>query len=41
MDLNRWWEESDLDEADLACVAMTAIAKWLSEEVIDFEPDEG
>lgn len=41
MDLNRWWEESDLDEADLACVAMTAIEKWLSEEVIDFEPDEG
>ena len=40
-DLNRWFEESDLDESELAAAAVRAIEDWLDEEVIDFEPDEG
>lgn len=39
-DLNRWWEESDLDAEDLAKVAVKAIEDWLGEEVVGFEPDE-
>jgi len=39
-DLNRWFEESDLDVEDLAGSAVKAIEDWLDEEVVDFEPDE-
>ena len=40
-DLNRWLNESDLDDEDLAKVAVEAIESWLDEDVIGFESDEG
>jgi hypothetical protein len=40
-DLNRWFEESDLDVEDLAGAAVDSIHEWLDEEVVGFEPDEG
>ena len=40
-DLNRWWEESDLEAQDLAVVALKAIHDWLDEEIVDFEPVAG
>ena len=40
-DLNRWWEESDLEAQDLAGVALQVIDDWLDEEIIGFEPEEG
>jgi hypothetical protein len=40
-DLNRWLNESDLDDEDLAKVAVEAIESWLDEDVIGFEPEEG
>ena len=39
-DLNRWFEESDLDVEELANSAIKAIEDWLDEEVIDFKPDK-
>lgn len=39
-DLNRWFEESDLDVEDLAGAAVDSIHEWLDEEVVGFEPDE-
>jgi len=39
-DLNRWFEESDLDVEDLTNSAMKAIEDWLDEDVVDFTPDE-
>ena len=38
-DLNRWFEESDLDVEELAGSAIKAIEYWLDEEVIDFTPE--
>ena len=40
-DLNRWFEESDLDVEQLAAAAVRAIEDWLSEDTVEFEPDEG
>ena len=40
-DLNRWFEESDLDVEELAESAIKALEDWLDEEVVGFEPDEG
>ena len=40
-DLNRWLDESDLDDEDLAKVAVEAIESWLDEDVVGFEQDEG
>ena len=40
-DLNRWLDESDLDDEDLAKVAVKAIESWLDEDVVGFEQDEG
>lgn len=39
-DLNRWFEESDLDVEELAGAAVHAIELWLDDEVVGFEPDE-
>ena len=39
-DLNRWFEESDLDVEELTASAVKAIEDWLEEEVVDFTPDE-
>jgi hypothetical protein len=40
-DLNRRWDESDLDAEDLSQVAFNAINDWLDEEIVGFEPEEG
>ena len=40
-DLNRWFEESDLDVEELTESAVKAIEDWLDEEVVGFEPEEG
>ena len=40
-DLNRWFEESDLDVEELATAAVRAIEDWLDEYTVEFEPDEG
>ena len=40
-DLNRWLDESDLDDEDLAKIAVKAIESWLDEDVVGFEQDEG
>ena len=40
-DLNRWFEESDLDVEQLASAAVRAIEDWQDEELVGFEPDEG
>jgi len=40
-DLNRWWEESDLDAEDLSKIALKALNDWLDEEIVGFEPEEG
>jgi hypothetical protein len=39
--LNRWLDESDLDDEQLANVVVSAVDEWLHEDVIGFEPDEG
>ena len=40
-DLNRWFEEPDLDEYQLVAVAVRAIKDWLDEPTVEFEPDKG
>lgn len=40
-DLNRWWEESNLDAEELAKVALKAIEDCLDEEIIGFEEEKG
>ena len=37
--LNRWTEESDIDDTDMADIAMLDIEEWLDEDVVDFESD--
>lgn len=37
--LNRWTEESDIDDTDMADIAMLDIEEWLNEDVVDFESD--
>jgi hypothetical protein len=39
-DLNRWFEESDLDVEQLAAAAVRDIEDWLDEDTVEFEPDE-
>jgi len=38
--LNRWLEESDLEDLDLAEAAAKTINDWLDEEAVIFEADE-
>ena len=35
-DLNRWFEESDLDVEQLAAAAVRAIEDWLDEDTVEF-----
>jgi len=35
-DLNRWFEESDLNVEELANSAIKAIEDWLDEDVVEF-----
>lgn len=37
--LNRWLEESDIEDLELAKIAAKDINEWLDEEVIEFESD--
>ena len=40
-DLNRWFEESDLDVEQLTAAAVRAIEDWLDEDTVEFEPEDG
>ena len=37
--LNRWLEESDIDDQEMAQIALTDVEEWMDEEVMDFESD--
>ena len=37
--LNRWTEESDIEDTDMADIAMQDLEEWLDEDVVDFESD--
>ena len=41
VDLNRWFEESDLDVEQLAAAAARAIEDWLDEDTVEFEGEDG
>jgi hypothetical protein len=37
--LNRWSEECDLEEVQIAKAVLKAVNKWLDEMVVEFEAD--
>jgi len=37
--LNRWIEESDINDTDMADIAKLDIEEWLDEDVVDFESE--
>jgi hypothetical protein len=37
--LNRWLEESDIEDTEMAKIVMSDIEEWLDEDVIEFECD--
>lgn len=37
--LNRWTEESDIDDMRIARIAMDDLNEWLDEPVFEFESD--
>ena len=37
--LNRWLEESDIDDQEMAQIALTDVEEWMDEEVVEFECD--
>jgi hypothetical protein len=37
--LNRWLEESDIDDTDMAKIVLDDVNEWLDEEVVEFESD--
>ena len=37
--LNRWIEESDIDDLELAKIAVNDINEWLGEDVLEFESE--
>lgn len=37
--LNRWVEESDIEDTEMAKIVMSDIEEWLDEEIVDFESD--
>ena len=37
--LNRWLEESDIEDQEMAQIALTDVEEWLDEEVVEFECD--
>lgn len=37
--LNRWLEESDIDDLEMAKIATRDIEEWLDEPVVEFKPD--
>ena len=38
--MNRWSEESDIEESDLANIAIEVIVDWMEEAVVGFESDD-
>ena len=37
--LNRWLEESDIENMDMAKIAMDDLNEWLGEDVMEFESE--
>lgn len=37
--LNRWIEESDIEDVELAKIAVNDLNEWLDEESVEFEAD--
>lgn len=37
--LNRWTEESDIEDMSIAKIAMDDLNEWLDEPVLEFESD--
>ena len=37
--LDRWIEESDIDDMELAKIAIADVEEWLDEDVVGFESD--
>ncbi len=37
--LNRWLEESDIEDHDMAKIVLADIEEWMDDEVIEFECD--
>ena len=37
--LNRWLEESDIDDQEMAQIALNDVEEWMDEEVVEFECD--
>ena len=37
--LNRWLEESDIEDTEMAKIAMKDIEEWLDDEVVTFDSD--
>ena len=37
--LNRWVEESEIEDTEMAKIVMSDIEEWLDEEIVDFESD--
>jgi len=37
--LNRWLEESDIEDLEMAKIAVDDINEWLGEEVLEFESE--
>ena len=37
--LNRWLEESDIEDTEMAKIAMDDLNEWLDEDVLEFESE--
>jgi len=37
--LNRWLEESDIEDMEMAKIAMDDLNEWLDEDVLEFESE--
>jgi hypothetical protein len=37
--LNRWLEESDIEDMDMAKIAMNDLNEWLGKDVLEFESE--
>ena len=37
--LNRWLEESDIEDTEMAKIVLADVNEWLDEEVVEFESD--
>ncbi len=37
--LNRWLEESDIEDTEMAKIVLADVNEWLDDEVVEFESD--